>query len=68
MTQTEEIHAALKRGEKLTPLMALRKYGTMRLGARIWDLRQAGVRVQRKLVEVGDGKRVAQYWLDRKAA
>jgi hypothetical protein len=68
MSQTKTIHQALKRGEKLTTLAALRKYGTLRLGARIWDLKQAGVRIKSKLIEVGDGKRVAQYELERKAA
>jgi hypothetical protein len=67
MNQTKTIHQALKRGEKLTPLAALRKYGTLRLGARIWDLKQAGVRIKSKLIEVGDGKRVAQYELEKAA-
>lgn len=67
MTQTKAIHQALKRGEKLTPLEALKKYGTLRLGARIWDLKQAGVRIKRELVEVGDGKRVARYSLGKAA-
>lgn len=36
------ILSALKSGRSITPLEALRKFNCMRLGARIWDLKQAG--------------------------
>ena len=58
----------LKSGHKITPLEALRKYGIGRLAARCWDLRQSGYRIQRRMIEVADHKRVAQYWLEGKAA
>ena len=38
-SQTARIKAALLRGETLTPMDALRRFGCFRLGARIWDLR-----------------------------
>jgi len=42
MTQSEQILAHLKAGKSITPLLALRKFDCLRLGARIWDLRQDG--------------------------
>lgn len=38
-SQTARIKAALLKGEKLTPMDALRRFGCFRLGARIWELR-----------------------------
>lgn len=37
MTQTEMILGHLKEHGSITPLEAIRDYGIMRLGARIWD-------------------------------
>lgn len=61
MTQTEWVRDQLDAGRRLTPLDALRECGIMRLGARVWDLRQGGYPVEERLVEVGGGKRVAEY-------
>ena len=49
-------------GEKLTPLQALRKYGCMRLAARIKDLRDAGHDINTTLIRT-QGARVARYSL-----
>lgn len=62
MTQANQILSALKRGEKLTPLQALRKYGCMRLAARIKDLRDAGYEINTTLTRT-QGSRVARYSL-----
>lgn len=62
MTQTTQILSALKRGEKLTPLQALRKYGCMRLAARIKDLRDAGHDINTTVIRT-QGARVARYSL-----
>ena len=62
MTQTNLILSALKRGEKLTPITALRKYGCFRLAARIQDLRDNGVPVNTTMVKIGES-RVARYSL-----
>lgn len=67
-SQNEMILAHLKKGGALTPLQALSKFGSMRLGARILDLRLAGHNITSKLIRVSgrDGfKRVAQYRLVR---
>ena len=61
--QTVRILAHLKSGKTITPIEALDKYGSLRLGARIYDLRQDGYQIHSKRVDVGDGTKVAQYSL-----
>lgn len=64
--QTTQILSALERGESLTPLDALKRFGCMRLGARIHELKQPphGLPIQDETVEVSDGKRVKRYYLE----
>lgn len=64
MSQEAMIIAALKRGP-LTPLQALRDIGTLRLGARIYDLRVKGWRIETEMIEVSGKKRVARYTLKK---
>ena len=59
--QTKEILSYLQEGNTLTPIEALTKFGCFRLGARIWDLRNAGYNIEKKMV--GDKKKFAQYKL-----
>lgn len=54
----------LKRGAHITPMDALRLCGCFRLSARIKDLRDAGNRIMRKIVDC-NGKRFAEYYLLR---
>lgn len=61
-TQTTTILRALREGRKLSPLEALREFGCMRLGARIWDLKQAGYPIERSWGTDGE-KRWAEYRL-----
>lgn len=65
MTQNDRIRMWLESGQPITPLQALERFGCMRLGARIHDLKKAGMKISRKLVTVTnrDGERcvVAQY-------
>ena len=62
MTQTNLILSALKRGEELTPITALKRYGCFRLAARIRELRDVGVEVETTMVKIGES-RVARYSL-----
>lgn len=64
-TQTQAILEYLQRGGSLTPLDALKMFGCLRLGARIWDLRRDGHDIEMRVVEVGDGKHVAEYRMRR---
>ncbi len=59
-SQSTWIHTQLIAGRKLTPLDALKGCGCMRLGARIWDLKQRGYRIKSRLVQ-RNSKWVAEY-------
>jgi hypothetical protein len=61
MTQSEKILEHLRSGQTLTPLEALRKYGCLRLGARVYDLKQKGVTIDMRLIETETGAHVAEY-------
>lgn len=63
MSQSDAILDALKRGETLTPLDALKRFGVFRLGARIWDLKQAGHKIEMRMIETPSGKHVAEYFI-----
>lgn len=62
-SQSAAILAALEKGERITPIDALRDFGCFRLGGRIHELRQAGHPVLSTLVAI-NGKMVARYYLD----
>lgn len=63
-SQSARILQHLKAGGKITPIEALDEYGCFRLGARIFDLKERGHPIQKRMVEVSEGKRVAEYWMD----
>lgn len=67
MTQTQKILRYLNECGSITPLDALREFGCMRLGARIWDLKRAGYQIDRKMEQSKNryGERVtyARYTL-----
>lgn len=72
MTQTTLILEHLKAHQTITPLDALRLYGCMRLGARIWELKRMGHRIRSEIVtdvnKNGEAVRFAQYTLEDDAA
>ena len=49
-------------GKSITPLQALQKFGILRLGARILDMRNDGHNIITEMIE-RDGKRFARYKL-----
>lgn len=57
---TQKIREWLEAGRSITPLQALNKWGCMRLGARINDLRNEGWEIVTEIIE-RDGKRFAKY-------
>ena len=69
-SQNDAILSHLRRSP-ITPLEAIQKYGCLRLGARIWDLKQSGHQIARDLIEVsnrhGEPCRVAQHYLVKEA-
>ena len=52
-TQKEAILRHLQSGKTITPLEALNLYGCYRLGARIWELRDEGYKIQSETVKQG---------------
>lgn len=63
MSQTESILNHLKEHGTINPIQALNLYGSFRLGARISDLRQSGVRIETKMIYKKNGVRYAEYHL-----
>jgi hypothetical protein len=65
MTQTADLLDLLReRGEQgVTPLDGLELIGTLRLAARISELRQDGYDIVTDIVPVGKSKHVARYRL-----
>lgn len=62
-TQNQRILAHLFANGAITPMDALRQYGVMRLGARIFDLKKMGVPIVREMV-YEDGVGYAKYRLE----
>ena len=65
-TQANQILLWLKRGHSITPLEALNKFGSFRLGARIYELKKRGYNIERKFVITNSKKYVAEYRLEEK--
>ncbi len=63
-TQKEAILRHLQSGRAITPLEALELYGCFRLGARIWELRDEGYKIQSETVKQGK-KTFASYRYDK---
>lgn len=67
-THNAKVLAHLQSGKSITPIEALDEFGCFRLGARIYDLKQAGHTIQKQMIEVetreGGTARVAEYFID----
>lgn len=61
-SQNLQIRKHLESGKTITPLEALSRYDCLRLGARIYDLRQDGLPVKTEIKRNGR-KRFAEYSL-----
>ncbi len=67
-SQRAAIARHLKAGKSITSLEALKKFGSMRLGARIYELKKEGMNILKYTARVGRGeeaKRVACYYAIR---
>lgn len=62
-TQTQQILNWLKQGRGLTSLQALRRFKTLRLAARIHQLKQQGHKIEKQTVTTASGKPIARYRL-----
>ena len=63
-SQNKAIKAHLESGKPITALQALNKFGCFRLAARIKDLKDKGMFIDKIMAEE-NGKRFAVYWKDR---
>ena len=66
MTQKTDILAHLKRGEAITPMDALTKYGCFRLAAVVHNLRSAGHIIDCEMVDNGNKSQYGRYTLARR--
>lgn len=62
-TQKAQVRAWLLQGNHLTPLEALRRFGSLRLSAIIFDLREEGLPIVTEKLQVSPKKRVADYYI-----
>lgn len=66
-TQNEKILKYLQENGSITPIDALREFGCMRLGARIWDLKSIGYEITSKMETTknryGEPVHFARYFL-----
>lgn len=60
-SQNTAIRDYLLGGNSLTPMKALHEFGCFRLGARIYDLKKKGWKIDTEMIAIEDGKRVASY-------
>lgn len=65
-TQNARILSFLKNGGRLTPKDALRMFGSFRLSARIFELREQGWPIESVWVQVGPRQFVAEFFLTSK--
>lgn len=63
-SQNKRILAYLQKGNRLTQLEALYKFGCFRLTSRIADLRKICPDIKRDSITTDSGKRVAQYYIE----
>lgn len=72
MTQCDRVLKYMQDFGTITPLQALGDLGVMRLGARIWDLRQDGHKITRRMVSAknryGESVSFAEYKLEEEHA
>ena len=66
MTQKQQILAALKRGEVLTPLRALERFGCLSLSQRCGELVRDGHKIRRGRCKTMSGKIVGEYRMGKK--
>lgn len=64
-SQKAAIRAWLLKGNSITQLEALRRFGCLRLSAIIFDLREEGLPVITERLQVSPKKRVGNYFIDK---
>ena len=69
-SQNKRLAKYLRDGGKVNPLMAWQNLGICRLSARIFDIKELGLNVQSRFIEVlnrfGETTKVKEYWIEKK--
>lgn len=63
VTQKSQVREWLLTGQHLTPLEALRRFGSLRLSAIIFELREEGMQIETDKLQVSPKTRVADYYI-----
>lgn len=63
-SQTDGLLAWFRSGQAVTQEEARRAFGCTRLAARVWDLREAGYAIAKRMVRDDSGRLVAEYYLE----
>ena len=61
-SQNKQIKAHLEEGNSITAIQALEKFGCFRLAARIKDLKETGMVIDKAMIANNKGKHHAVYW------
>jgi hypothetical protein len=61
-SQNKQIKAYLEEGNSITAIQALEKFGCFRLAARIKDLKETGMVIDKAMISNNEGKHHAVYW------
>ena len=61
-SQNKQIKAYLEEGNSITAIQALEKFGCFRLAARIKDLKETGMVIDKAMIANNKGKHHAVYW------
>jgi hypothetical protein len=61
-SQNKAIKAHLKKGNSITAMQALKQFGCFRLAARIKNLKDEGMSIQKIMMKNTEGKRIAIYF------
>lgn len=65
-SQNKRIAAWLLAGKKINPMLALEKFGSFRLGARIHNLRAEGMNIiSERVTDKRSGKHWSEYRLEK---
>jgi len=61
MTQEENIENLLLRGDSITPIEALHRFGIFRLAAIVHTLRQKGLKITTTMIDASTNRKFAEY-------
>ena len=61
-SQNKAIKAHLEKGNSITAMQALKQFGCFRLAARIKNLKDEGMNIQKIMMKNTEGKRIAIYF------